>query len=219
MRVAATVPALLLLGACATTAPSGTDPAHWAALPVLGALQVPILYHQASGTPLPADRLIHWYGGVCGEKDAAARPAAEAAARASLARAVSEAGRAGRWVVPLRQTLGPYDAQRGGFTTSLRTGGVVTFDPSDYCRQPLTYLLAFENGDRWSLLRLSEERARQFVRSNLTRTVVHELEVEVSRVQAGPPAPTVLVRIVRLRSKDAVGGAVLVDTGVDPRGR
>jgi hypothetical protein len=217
MRVAATVCALVLLGACATTSPRESSAAHWAALPVLGALQVPILYHQAAATPLPADQLISWYGDVCGERDAGSKPAAEAAARASLARAVAEAGRATRWLVPLRQTLGSYDPQRGGFATSLRTGGVVRFDPSDYCKQPLTYLLAFENGSDFSVLHLSEERAKQFVRANLTRTVVHELEVEVSRVQAGPPSPTVLVRIVRLRAKDAVNGAVLADTGVDPR--
>jgi len=217
MRVAATVCALFLLGACATPRTREASLAHWAALPVLGALQVPILYHQAAGTPLPADQLTSWYGDVCGEHDAAARPAAEAAARASLARAVGEAGRSERWLVPLRQTLGSWDAQRGGFATSLRTGGVVKFDPSDYCKQPLTYLLAFENGSDFSLLRLSEERSKQFIRANLTRTVVHELEVEVRRVQAGPPAPTVLVRILRLRSKDAVSGAVLADTGEDPQ--
>lgn len=217
MRVVETVSALLLLGACATTSTREASPAHWASLPVLGALQAPILYHQAAGTPLPADQLISWYGDVCGERDAASRPAAEAAARASLARAVTEAGRSGRWLVPLRQTLGAWDAQRGGFPTSLRTGGVVRFDPSDYCKQPLTYLVAFQNGDDYSLLRLSEEQAKQFIRANLTRTVVQELEVEVLRVQAGPPAPTVLVRILRARAKDALSGAVLADTGIDPR--
>jgi hypothetical protein len=216
MRVAA-ITCALLLGACATTPTRESSPAHWAALPVLGALQVPILYHQAAGTPLPADQLISWYGDVCGERDAASRPAAEATARASLARAVEEAGRSGRWLVPLRETLGAWDAQQGGFPTSLRTGGVVKFDPSDYCKQPLTYLLAFQNGDDHALLRLSEERAKQFIRANLTRTVVQELEVEVLRVQAGPPAPTVLVRILRVRAKDALSGAVLADTGVDPQ--
>jgi hypothetical protein len=216
MRLAAISCAVLLLGGCATTGAREPAPAHWAALPVLGALQVPILYHQAAGTPLPEEQLLSWYGDVCGERDAAARTAARATARASLARAVAEAGRAGRWLVPLRQTLGPYDAQRGGFATSLRTGGVIRFDPSDYCKEPLTYLLAFANGSDYALLRLSEDRARQFVRANLTRAVIHELEVEVLRVQAGPPAPTVLVRIVRLRAKDALSGAVLADTGVDP---
>jgi len=217
MRVATTICALLLLGACATTGPREPAPAHWASLPVMGALQVPILYHRAAGTPLPAEQLLSWYGDVCGERDAAARPAALATARASLSRAVADAGRAERWLVPLRQTLGSYDAQRGGFATSLRTGGVIRFDPSDYCKQPLTYLLAFANGDDYALLRLSEDRARQFVRANLTRMVVHELEVEVTRVQEGPPAPTVLVRIGRLRTKDALSGAILADTGVDPQ--
>ena len=216
MRVTATTCALLLLGGCAAAGHPEAAPAHWASLPVLGSLQVPILFHQAAGTPLPEEPLLSWYGDVCGERDATARPATLSTARASLARAVADAGRAERWLVPLRQTLGAYDAQRGGFATTLRTGGVIRFDPSDYCRQPLTYLLAFANGADYALLRLPEERARQFVRANLTRMVVHELEVVVTRVQDGPPAPTVLVRIERLRTKDALSGAVLADTGVDP---
>jgi len=215
MRFALTT--LLAAGAlacgCAGFGGRGPPSSGWGGLPVLGALQVPILYHQEAGTPLPAEQLVAWYGDVCGERDEAARAAAVASARAALDRSVAETARTGHWLVPLRQALGPYDAARGGFATSLRTGGVIRFDPSDYCGQPLTYLLAFENGSDFSLVHLAEDRARQFVRANTSRSVVHELEVELSRVQPGPPAPTVLVRVVRLRTKDALSGAVLADTG------
>jgi hypothetical protein len=215
MRLAAACTALLLC-ACASTAPRAAAPAHWASLPVLGALQVPILYHRLAETPLPADQLLAWYGDVCGEAAPEARATAAAARRPLLAKAEAEAARTTRWVVPLRQALGSYDAALGGFPTTIRTGGVVKFDPSDYCKQPLTYLVAFLNGDDYGVLKLPEAQAKRFVRANFGRTVVHELEVEVRRVQAGPPAPTVLVEIHRLRTKDAVSGLVLWDSGVDP---
>jgi hypothetical protein len=57
---------------------------------------------------------------------------------------------------------------------------------------------------------MSEDRALQFVRGNGQRSVTEDLEVEVEGVEQGS-TPTLLLRVVRLRVRDDVTGAVLVD--------
>jgi hypothetical protein len=203
------VTACLLLAGCA--APSAA--AHWAALPVLGPLQAGLLY-QREGLVPPDERLAFALGDVCGERDETARRDAVVAARPRLERAFWEASTRPAWTIPLRQVMGSYDPQHGGFTIGLHTGSVVRFDRSDFCRQDLTYLVAFENGDAYGFLRLPEADAVRFVRANPARAVVHDLEVEVTGAQPGPPAPTLLVRITRRRTRDAASGRVLADTGL-----
>jgi len=118
--------------------------------------------------------------------------------------------------VPLRQALGPWNPARGSFSTGLRNGATVRFDRSDYCRQDLGFLLAFTNGDEFSALRLSEAEARGLIRANAGRLVRHDLEVEVVGARPGPPAPAVLVRILRRRTLDGLSERVLADDGPEP---
>jgi hypothetical protein len=210
MKAAAPLAILALAAACG----GGSRPmpeSHWAALPVLGALDVALLYHARSGTAPPSARLAHWYGEVCAAPDAAAREQAALAAGPMLDEAARRAAGTRRWVVPVNQTLAGYDLGRGGFATNLRRGTVVPFDRFAYCRQDLAYLVLFENGQDFALLPVAEDRARAFVRSSASRKVVHDLEVEVTGAQPGPPSPTLVVRIVRIRTRDAVTGRILAE--------
>ena len=78
--------------------------------------------------------------------------------------------------------------------------------------------MAFRNGDAYAVLKLSEDRARQLVRGNPARTVVHDLEVEVVGWQPGPPGPTLLVDIVRFHTRDAVSDREIYDSAVPALG-
>jgi hypothetical protein len=207
--------AVLSLGACASVRPGdpGVATAHWKGLTILGPLEAGLLYHERAGTD-PDLRLAYAWGDVCGEPDRVARDAAVAAAGPRLKEAAGEVGEAAAWRLPLRQTLGNYDLQRGGFATPLRTGAVIRFDRNDFCRQEVLYLVAFRNGDAHALLRLSEEAAKQFIRTNPARSVVHDLEVVPVGWQPGPPGPTLLVDIVRLRTRDALSDRVLFDSAL-----
>lgn len=204
--------AVLALTACATGRSGTAAASHWAALTVLGPLEAGLLFHQRSGTAAEPGLAYVW-GDVCGEPDPRARAQAVRDAQPRLEQASRAAAARGAWVLPLRQTMGAYDLAKGGFTTGLRKGSVVRFDRSDFCRQDLSYLVAFRNGDDWSVLRLPEDAAVKFVRSNPARTVVHELEVEVVGWQPGPPGPTLLVDVVRLRTRDALSERVIFDSG------
>lgn len=210
-KVIAAVVAVLSLGACATGRSGTASASHWSALTVMGPLEAGLLYHQRSETP-PDPRLAFAWGDVCGEIDPAARSQALEAAQPRLAQAARVAAEHDAWVLPLRQTMGAYDLKRGGFSTGLQTGSVVRFDRSDFCRQEVSFLVAFRNGNAYSVLRLPEESARLFVRANPARTVVHDLEVEVVGWQPGPPGPTLLVDIVRMRTRDALSDRVILDT-------
>jgi hypothetical protein len=210
----AAVAAVLSLGACAARqGDPAAAAAHWGALTVMGPLEAGLLYHERSGTT-PDPRLAFAWGDVCGEPDRAAREELVAAAAPRLAQAARGVADREVWKLPLRQTLGAYDLQKGGFATPVRTGAVIRFDRSDFCRQEVLYLVAFRNGDAHALLKLSEDAAKQFVRANPSRTVVHDLEVEPVGWQPGPPGPTLLVDIVRIRTRDALGDRVLFDSAL-----
>jgi hypothetical protein len=210
----AAVAAVLSLGACAARqADPAAVAAHWGGLAVMGPLEAGLLYHERAGTP-PDPRLAFAWGDVCGEQDRAARDELVAASAPRLAQAARGVGDREVWKLPLRQTLGAYDLQKGGFATPLHTGAVIRFDRSDFCRQEVLYLVAFRNGDAHSVLRLAEDAAKQFVRTNPSRSVVHDLEVEPVGWQPGPPGPTLLVDIVRLRTRDALGDRVLFDSAL-----
>ena len=216
--VIAAVVAILSLGACATVR---TDPAasaaHWQALTILGPIEAGLVYHQRSGTPADL-RLAYAWGDVCGEPDREARDGIVAASGPRLKEAGDVAAGKAAWRLPLRQALGNYDLQKGGFATPLRTGAVIRFDRNDFCRQEVLYLVAFRNGDEHAVLRLSEEAAKQFIRANPARSVVHDLEVEPVGWQPGPPGPTLLVDIVRLRTRDALSERVIFDSALaEPR--
>ncbi len=209
--------AVLSLTACATAQTGAASASHWAGLPIIGPLEAGLLYHDRAGTP-PDRRLVFAWGDVCGERDEQARAQAVLAAQPRLAAAARRVAEQVTWDIPLRQTLGNYDLQRGGFSTGIRQGSVVRFDRSDFCRQDLTYLVAFRNGDAYSTLRIPEEDAKRLVRTDPSRTVVHDLEVEVVGWQPGPPGPTLLVDIVRLRTRDAQRDQVVFDSA-EARGR
>ncbi len=201
----------LLLASCAHAGRGVAPP--WPALPALGPLQAALLYHQQAGVPAPDDKLVQWFGEVCGEADEAARAQAAAAARPRLAEAAREAAGTSRWVVPVAQTLGGYDLVQGGFPTNLRDGTVVRFGPSDYCRQELAYLLVLRTGGDFGIVRVSQEDATAWVRQNRERTVIHDVEVEVDGAQPAAPAPAVFLRVLRVRTRDAVKGTVIGDSG------
>jgi len=216
-KVIAAVLAVLSLGACATARSGSAGASHWSALTVMGPLEAGLLYYQRAGIP-PDPRLAFAWGDVCGEQDPAARSQALTAAQARLQQAALATADRDAWVLPLRQTMGAYDLKRGGFATGVQTGSVIRFDRSDFCRQDLSFLVAFRNGNAYSLLRLSEEGARHFIRTNTVRTVVHDLEVEVVGWQPGPPGPTLLVDIVRMRTRDTLTDRVVLDTALpEPR--
>jgi hypothetical protein len=214
-QVIAAIVAVLSLGGCASL--RAGDPAvaaaHWKGLTILGPLEAGLLYHQRAGTE-PDLRLAYAWGDVCGEPDRAARDEAVGAAGPRLKLAAAEVAQKDAWRVPLRQALGNYDLQKGGFATPIRTGAVIRFDRSDFCRQEVLYLVAFRNGDDHAVLKLSEEAAKRFIRSNPARSVVHDLEIEPVGWQPGPPGPTLLVDIVRLRTRDALSEQVLFDSAV-----
>lgn len=217
MKVFTAVLVVLTLGGCAGLRSGTATASHWSNLTVMGPQEAGLLYHERAGTP-PDPRLAFAWGDVCGERDEAERAVALAAAQPRLEQAARAAWQRDSWVVPVRQTLGAYDLQKGGFTIGLRAGSVVRFDRSDFCRQDLAFLVAFRNGDAYEVLRIPEDVARQFVRANPARTVVHDLEVEVVGWQPGPPGPTLLVDIVRLRTRDAMGDRVIFDTALaEPR--
>lgn len=179
--------------------------------PTLGPLEVALLYHQRSRSVAPEDKLVSWFGEVCGEKEPAARAEAKKLALAPLRTAAHEASFTTRWRVPVRQTLGGYDVTRGGFPTSFRAGSVVRFGPNAYCHEDLSYLLVFENGDEHGVVALAKDRALDFVRTNPSREVVHELEVEVVSAQR-EPAPALVVRIVRMKTVDARRQTLVADS-------
>ena len=210
-RIPAALLAAALLASCAGARPPPGSGDGRRERPVLGPLQAALLYHQRSLTAPPDDQLVRWFGEVCGELDPAARLAAADRARASLAEVSASAASTARWIVPVRQTLGGYDLRAGSFPTSLRKGAVVRFGRTQYCDEDLKYLVVFKNGGAFSALDVPRERALEFVRGNPGRQVVHELEVEVVGAQRSP-APTLVVDIVRLRTRDAVSGAVLSES-------
>jgi hypothetical protein len=215
LKAIAAILATLTLGGCAAVR-AGDDAAaaaHWRALTILGPLEAGLLYHRRSGTP-PDPRLAYAWGEVCGEPDLAARDQALAAAGPRLEQASADVAERDAWRLPLRQTLGAYDLQKGGFATPVRTGSVIRFDRSDFCRQEVLYLVAFRNGDDHAVLRISEEAAKQFIRANSARSVVHDVEIEPVGWRPGPPGPTLLVDIVRVRTRDALSDKVLFDSAL-----
>jgi len=215
MKVFAALVAILSLVGCATlrSGDPAASAAHWKALTILGPLEAGLLFHQRAGTA-PDPRLAYAWGDVCGEPDRAAREEAVAAAGPRLEQAADDVEGKDAWRLPLRQTLGAYDLQKGGFATTLRTGAVIRFDRNDFCRQELLYLVAFRNGDDHAVLKLPEEAAKQFVRTNPVRSVVHDLEIEPVGWQPGPPGPTLLVQIVRVRTRDALSDQVIFDSAL-----
>jgi hypothetical protein len=208
-RMAAAVAVCSMMG-CATGR-AGAGDGHWASLPVLGPLEAGLLYYDRSDTP-PDPRLVFAWGDVCGVVDEEERAQAVTGAQPRLRQAAKRVDGKASWLVPLRQSLGNYDIRRGGFPTGIRQGSVVRFDRGDFCHQELGFLVAFRNGDATSLLRIPEEEAKQLVRTNPGRAVVHDLEVEVVGWQPGPPGPTLLVDIVRVRTRDAQSGRVVYDS-------
>jgi hypothetical protein len=158
-RIPAALLAAGLLASCAGSRPPPGSGDGSRERPVLGPLQTALLYHQRSLTSAPDDRLVQWFGEVCGELDPVARRAAADRARASLADASASAASTARWTVPVRQTLGGYDLRAGSFPTTLRKGAVVRVGRTAYCDGDLEYLVAFENGGAFSALDVPRERA------------------------------------------------------------
>jgi hypothetical protein len=203
----------LVAAGCATPGRTPVDDGHFASLPALGGVQAALLYHQREGTPAPEADLVEAWGETCGDRDPVAKEVAERGARAALAQAREELAGSRRWMLPLRQTLGGYDRQRGGFPTTVRTGAVVKFDRIGFCRPDVAYAVAFLNGDDFAILKVPEAEAVELVRASPSREVLHELEVEVVGARPGPPAAVVVVRILRMRTRDLARRTVLADVG------
>jgi hypothetical protein len=187
------------------------DP-RWSSLPVLGAAQAALLYHRASSTDVEPEVVAYAFPDVCSAPTDAKRAERAAAARGRVEAAEEEVRQTRRWLIPLRQELGSYDAQHHGVPTSVRTGGVLRFTTFQYCRKAEGYLVAFQNGDDWSFLPLQQARAAKFVSTNPTRTVIHDLEVEVVGSRSDGALPVLLVRVLRARTRDALRGTVLADS-------
>jgi hypothetical protein len=213
---------LALLASCATSgagaprkaAGERAGPADWAELAPLDALATAIIYHQAAEGAPPDEALALAMPGVCDGMGAEARREILDVTWARLKAHKIQVLERRSWLITLQLSLGGFDRQRGGFPSLLSRDGGPRFGSTDFCGYlDLAYAVALVNWKSFSLIRLSEERAIQFIRGNGLRTVTEELEVEVEGVESAP-VPTLLVRLVRLRVRDVVTGDVLVDTGV-----
>jgi hypothetical protein len=208
--------AMLAVAACARVprspeAEARAAAAHWAALPTAGPLQVALLYHALSGAPPPPELAYAWPD-VCGVHGEAEQAVAVRRMAPRLAEAARSTSPDRHWQVQVRQQLGPYDVARGGFRTVFRNGAVVRFEPADFCFADLRYLLAFEDGGRFSLLELDAAAALRLAQADPSRAVGYDLEVEPVGHQLEAGVPVLRVSVVRLRARDA-HGAVLSDSG------
>jgi hypothetical protein len=183
----------------------------WAALPPAGPLQVALLYHHLAGTPPPPELAFAWPD-VCAVRGEAEQAVALRRAAPRLAEAARAVDAAPSWRVQLRQELGAWDAAQGGFRTVLRNGAVVRFEPADFCFADLRYLLAFTDGDRFSLLPADAAAATRLAQADPSRAVTYDLEVRPSGHRLEGGVPLLLVSVVRLRARDA-RGAVVAERG------
>jgi hypothetical protein len=218
------VTAALLLAACATPSSSDRAPtagaaapavtiSSWDRLPVLDALDTALLYHQHSDAPLPTEALAFALPGVCGVVEEDARKEAVDGSWARLVKARRAVAERRRWLITLQQSLGGYDLVRGGFPTGLTREAGPRFGGAQYCFQgDMNYAVGLANWKDFGLFPMPGDRAREFVRSNSLRSVIEDLEVEAAGAEAAP-LPVLLVRILRLRVRDAQTGALLIDTG------
>jgi hypothetical protein len=206
---------LSLLAGCATAGGSAPGPGGWTGLAPLQALDTAILYHQAAEGSPPDAALALAMPGVCEGMGAESRREILDVTWVRLKQQKAKVLERRSWLITLQVSLGGFDLQRGGFPTLLTRESGPRFGSTDFCGYPdLRYAVALVNWKNFSLIRLSEERAIQFIRVNGLRAVTEELEVEIQGVEA-TPTRTLLVRVVRLRVRDVVTGAMLVDTG-DP---
>jgi len=204
------------VGAAGSPSAPATSPeaeAHWAALKPLTAMEVAFVHQQLADEPEAADALVAALPGVCGVTDEAKRQEALEGAWPRLSEGIKAAAATPRWKVRVDTQLGGYDFPHGGFPTGLTEEAGPTYGRGDYCWQAVELSVALQNWSDYALVRVPQDRVRTFVRGNQQRVVQEELEVEVVGAQAGPPK-AVVVRIVRLRLRDAVGGAILADTGL-----
>jgi hypothetical protein len=186
----------------------------WAELAPLDALATAIIYHQAAEGAPPDEALALAMPGVCDGMGAEARREILDVTWARLKAHKIQVLERHSWLITQQLSLGGFDRQHGGFPTLLTRESGPRFGSTDYCGYPdLAYAVALSNWKSFSLFRISEERALQFVRGNGLRSVSEELEVEVEGIEAAP-TPTLLVRVVRLRVLDSVTGEVLADTGL-----
>jgi hypothetical protein len=209
-----------LLAGCATSgggAPTDRDrgPAGprsgWAELAPLTALATAILYHQlAEGAP-PDDALALAMPGVCDARGVESRREVLDVTWVQLKEFKVQVLERRSWTLALQVSLGGFDRQHGGFPTLLARDSGPRFGSADFCGYPeIRFAVALVNWKSFSVIRMSEDRALQFVRGNGQRSVTEDLEVEVEGVEQGS-TPTLLLRVVRLRVRDDVTGAVLVD--------
>jgi hypothetical protein len=204
--------AALLLAACATTS-NGKAYDPWAATAQLGPLQVALLYHQRTATTPPPALSLAWRE-LCQVGGAEAQTEAVKRASSRLAVEADRVAAEPRWQVQVRQPLGPYDLQSGGFHSVLKAGSVIRFDPFNYCFRELRYLLAFRNGGSHAILPLEEAAAKALLRRDPTRAVTIDLMVEPVATQVEHGEPILVVDITRLRVTDGTN-TVLLDTGAE----
>ena len=217
------------LAACATAprAPAVTAPAagparpaatpqaeaHWDALPLLGPMEVALARQKLADEPEAAGQLVAAMPGVCGVTDPEKREAALDGAWQRVSDGMRAAAATPRWRITLTTELGGYDVPHAAFPTGLTEAAGPSFGRSDYCWQAIELAVQLQNAHDFAELPVTPERARAFVRGNLRRVVQQDLEVEVVGARPGPPR-ALLVRILRLRLRDVVAGAVLADSGL-----
>jgi hypothetical protein len=201
-------------GASAAPAPTGRgSPADWARLEPLAPITAALLFHRNSDVPFPEVELASTLPGVCRVTEADARKEALDGAWDRLREIDQQAAARRSWLLSLPQALGGYDLRRGGFPTGLARDSGPVYDRRHYCSQPgMGYTVALVNWKDYALVALPEERAREFVRGNGQREVNLDLEVQVAGAEAGA-TQTLLLKIVRVRIRDAATGGELADTG------
>jgi hypothetical protein len=184
----------------------------WAELAPLTPLATAILYHQlAEGAP-PDDALALAMPGVCDARGVESRREVLDVTWVQLKELKVQVLERRSWMLALQLSLGGFDRQHGGFPTLLARDSGPRFGSPDFCGYPeIHFAVALVNWKSFSVIRMSEERALQFIRGNGQRSVTEDLEVEVEGVEQGS-TPTLLLRVVRLRVRDDVTGAVLADS-------
>jgi len=186
----------------------------WERLEPLAPISVALLFHRSSDVPFPEVELAGTLPGVCRVTEPEARKEAFDGAWERLREIDRGVAARRRWLITIPQALGGYDLRRGAFPTGLARDSAPAFSRVHYCGQDgMSYAVALTNWKDFALVAVPEARAREFVRGNGQREATLDLEVEVAGAQPGPPH-TLLVRVLRVRLRDAAGGGELADTGV-----
>jgi hypothetical protein len=218
-RSTLTLAAVVLLAGCASveggsgvaTPAAAGRAGHWADLEPLTPIPTALLFHRNSEVPFPEVELASALPGVCRVEQPEARKEALDAAWDRLRQIDRQTAARRSWLVAVPRSLGGYDLRRGAFPTGLGRDSGPSFGRQLYCGQAgMGYAVALVNWKAFEFVAVGEARAREFVRANMQRDVTLELEVEVAGAEPGA-TQTLLLRILRLRVRDAATGGDLAE--------